>query len=138
LLPNAAIAELVGYTPPGSMACDEPWVEGCIQWRGWQVPLFSFARMAQLADEERQATARIAVLKALNGSTNMSFLAMVTQGFPQLVSVSKQNLNVVPGAEMTPGVAYQIEIDGQTGYIPDLAHVEKTLSRCLAEARKSA
>ncbi len=138
VLPNAAIAELVAYTPPGSMPCEEDWVLGFINWRGWQVPLFSFAKMAGLADEERDTTARVAVLKALTGSTNMPFLALMTQGFPQLVNMNKNNLHVIPGAELTPGVAFQVEIDGSTGYIPDLAHIEKVLSNCLAESKKSA
>ncbi len=138
VLPNAAIAELVAYTPPGSMPCEEDWVLGFINWRGWQVPLFSFSLMAELAEEERDNTARVAILKALTGSTNMPFLALMTQGFPQLHNLNKQNLQIIPGAEMTPGVAYQVEVEGQQGYIPDLTHIENTLSRCLAESKRSA
>ncbi len=138
VLPNAAIAEVVSHSPPGRMPCEQNWILGFINWRGWQVPMFSFSIMAGLAEEEKDVTARVAVLKALTGSTNMPFFAMLTQGFPQLYNLNKQNLQVVPGAEMTPGVAFQVNVEGQTGYIPDLPYIEKALSQCLAENRKTA
>lgn len=137
VLPNAAIAEIISFTPPGTLKCDQNWILGAINWRGWSVPVFSFSILTGLVDEESDQTARIAVIKALTGSTNMPFFAMQTQGFPQLASLSKYNVVADKNTVKKDGVAYEVHIEGQPAWLPDLAYIEKELSACLAEVKKT-
>ena len=46
LLPNATIAEVLSYAAPEPLENAPDWLLGRIRWRGWQLPLMSFARFA--------------------------------------------------------------------------------------------
>ena len=46
LLPNATIAEVLSYADPEPVENAPDWLLGRIRWRGWQLPLVSFARIA--------------------------------------------------------------------------------------------
>jgi len=41
------------------------WLLGRIRWRGWQLPLVSFARLSGIADEQGGLGSKVIVLKAL-------------------------------------------------------------------------
>ena len=50
LLPNATIAEVLSFAPPAPIEGEAPeWLLGRIRWRGWQVPLIAFSRLAGIA-----------------------------------------------------------------------------------------
>ena len=42
LLPNAAVAEVIGYREPDSMANDEPWLQGKVNWHQRELPVIDF------------------------------------------------------------------------------------------------
>src|SRR5207342_875348 len=46
LLPNATIAEVLSFAPPTPVEGAPDWLLGRIRWRGWEVPLVAFSRMA--------------------------------------------------------------------------------------------
>jgi chemosensory pili system protein ChpC len=45
LLPNATVAEVITYSKPEPVADAPEWLLGRIAWRGWRVPLVSFAQL---------------------------------------------------------------------------------------------
>src|SRR3546814_3742971 len=53
LLPNATISEVLSYADPEPVENAPEWLLGRIRWRGWQLPLVSFSRIAGLAEEQR-------------------------------------------------------------------------------------
>lgn len=97
LLPNATVAEVITYSTPEAVPDAPEWVMGRVVWRGWWVPVFSLPMLGGWAARENEAGAKIAVLKALGGNPDMPFMAMVTQGFPRLVTVTADSLRVVNG-----------------------------------------
>lgn len=97
LLPNATVAEVITYSTPDPIEGAPDWIMGRVVWRGWWVPVFSLPMLGGWARRENEAGAKIAVLKALGGNPDMPFLAMVTQGFPRLVTVTADSLQVVDG-----------------------------------------
>ncbi len=103
LLPNATVAEVITYSTPEAVPDAPPWVMGRVVWRGWWVPVFSLPMLGGWAARENEAGAKIAVLKALGGNPDMPFMAMVTQGFPRLVTVTADSLQVVNGSAQDAG-----------------------------------
>lgn len=97
LLPNATVAEVITYSTPEPVEDTPDWLLGRVVWRGWWVPVFSLPMLGGWAARENEAGAKIAVMKALGGNPDMPFLAMVTQGFPRLVTVTADSLRVVDG-----------------------------------------
>src|SRR5690606_14050972 len=68
LLPNATVAEVITYSEPEPVPGAPDWVMGRIRWRGWRIPMVSFARLAGFSQVEGERGSKVAVLKALSGN----------------------------------------------------------------------
>jgi len=120
LLPNATVAEMIGYTNPDPIPEAVDWVLGTILWHGWQVPVVSFSNLIEQAEPEDLEGARICILKTLIDTDRMPYMAIVTQGHPRLVTVSEDNFEEVPTESNPIAVAGRAEVDGHEAILPDL------------------
>src|SRR5690606_38240037 len=87
LLPNASIAEVMSFAPPEPLEDAPEWLIGLTRWRGWQVPLIGFSMLAGVAPEQGGLSSKVLVLKALGGLSKTPYFAILSQGFPRLVTV---------------------------------------------------
>lgn len=135
LLPNATIAEVLSYATPEPLADAPDWLLGRIRWRGWQLPLMSFSRFAGIAEEEGGLGSKVIVLKALGGNARQPYFAMLTQGFPRLVTVTESTLATLDdGGELPAGVLARVRLNENDAMVPDLAALEQRLHDALAAA----
>lgn len=134
LLPNATIAEVLSFADPEPVPNAPDWLLGRIRWRGWQVPLLAFARLAGIADEQGGLGSKVVVLKALGGDAKAPFFALLTQGFPRLVTVSHDALLAQDGAGTLPGVRANVVLNQDAAMLPDLEGVERLIGEALAAA----
>ncbi|MBA2238817.1 MAG: chemotaxis protein CheW [Lysobacter sp.] len=135
LLPNATIAEVMSFAPPEPVADAPDWLLGRIRWRGWQLPLIAFARLASLADEKGGLGSKVVVLKALGGNAKAPYFAVLTQGFPRLVTVSRAGLVVNSDeGELPKGVQARVTLNEDDAFVPDLEAVEQFIFEALATA----
>jgi chemosensory pili system protein ChpC len=135
LLPNATIAEVLSYAPPEPVEAAPEWLLGKIRWRGWQLPLVAFAELAGVGKEPAGLGSKVVVLKALGGNAKAPYFAILSQGFPRLVTVSQEGL--VPdsdSAELPVGVQSRVLMNEDTAFVPDLATVESLITDALAQA----
>ena len=124
LLPNATIAEVLSYAEPDAIGDAPDWLLGRIRWRGWQLPLVSFARLSGIADEQGGLGSKVVVLKALGGDSRHPYFALLTQGFPRLVTVSTDRLLHEPDSELPQGVRTRVWLNDDEAFIPDLEAIE--------------
>ncbi len=135
LLPNATIAEVLSYSAPEPVDNAPEWLLGRIRWRGWQLPLISFSRFSGLAQEVGGLSSKMIVLKALGGDSKHPFFAMLTQGFPRLVTVTEATLSEHDNQDDLPeGVLARVRMNEDDAVVPDLAVLEDSLLEALAAA----
>ena len=135
LLPNATIAEVLSYAEPEPLEDAPDWLLGRIRWRGWQLPLVSFARFAGIAEEQGGLGSKVIVLKALGGNPKRPYFALLTQGFPRLVTVTEQTLATQEEGDGLPaGVLARVRLNENDAMVPDLAALEQRLHAALAAA----
>jgi chemosensory pili system protein ChpC len=135
LLPNATIGEVLARTPVEPVVNAPAWLAGRIEWRGWQVPLVSFASLASLGDEGLTANSKIVVLKALGGDGNLPYIALLTPSFPRLVSVPRDGLLADAAEEELPeGVLVRVLIGDEVALLPDLDKIELMVGEALLQA----
>lgn len=134
LLPNANIAEVLSYAPPEPVDTAPEWLLGKMRWRGWQLPLVAFAELAGLGKEPAGLGSKVVVLKALGGNPKAPYFAILTQGFPRLVTVSQEALPDADNTELPPGVLGCVMMNEDTAFVPDLVAVEGMINDALAEA----
>lgn len=136
LLPNATIAEVMSYADPEPIEATPDWLLGRIRWRGWQLPLIAFARLSGIAEEQGGLGSKVIVLKALGGDPKFPYFALLTQGFPRLVTVSRDTLVTDASSEeaLPEGVQARVLLNENEALLPDLEHVEVLISQALREA----
>ena len=135
LLPNATIAEVLSYADPEPIADAPDWLLGRIRWRGWQLPLVAFSRLAGIGSEKGGLGSKVIVLKALGGDPKAPFFAVLTQGFPRLVTVSRDALVAVESSDpLPPGVIGRVELKDDPALVPDVGRLEAMIDEALAQA----
>ena len=135
LLPNASVAEVVGYEAPESIPDAPDWLLGQVDWRGQSVPLISFERISgQIMEENTGLRTRLAICYTLKGNTQPPYIAILAASIPRLVKVSENNIAPEPEAgELGPEVLRKVWVDGEPAVIPDLDELEERVGLVLAE-----
>lgn len=135
LLPNASVAEVITFSDPEPVENAPAWMLGQIRWRGWRLPLLSFSRFAGWSNEEGQIGAKVVVLKALGGNPKLPYFAMLSQGFPRLVTVSRAALSESHGIKELPvGIHSMVMLNDDAAAVPDLMSLELLIDKALKEA----
>ena len=136
LLPKATISEVLSSADPEPVENAPAWLLGRIRWRGWQLPLVSFARLAATAEEQGDTRSKVIILKALGGNPRAPYFALLTQGFPRLVTVSRERL--AHDADSQSGlpevVQASVVLNDDTAWLPDLGRIEAAISEALQQA----
>ncbi|MFC5577309.1 chemotaxis protein CheW [Lysobacter niabensis] len=135
LLPNATIAEVLSFAPPSPIEGAPDWLLGRIRWRGWELPLIAFSRMAGIAPEAGGLGSKVVVLKALSGDPKAPYFAILTQGFPRLVTVSTDRLLHEPEEHLPQGVSAHVWLNEDEAFIPDLHAIEALIGDAIAQAQ---
>jgi len=137
LLPNATIAEVMSFADPEPVANTPDWLLGRIRWRGWQLPLIAFSRLSGIADEKGGLGSKVVVLKALSGDVKAPYFALLTQGFPRLVTVSQDTVVADGGHDdeaLPAGVQARVLLNEDNALLPDLERVEAMIGEALRQA----
>jgi len=135
LLPNASVAEVITYSEPELVENAPEWLLGRIRWRGWRLPLLSFSRFAGWSQEDGQLGAKVAVLKALGGNPKLPYFAVLSQGFPRLVTVARSALAEAHDMKDLPlGIHSRVTLNDDAAVVPDLLSLELLIDKALNQA----
>jgi chemosensory pili system protein ChpC len=135
LLPNANVAEVISYSEPERVDGAPDWLLGAARWRGWRLPVLSFPQLVGWPAEGAKLGAKVAVLKALGGNPRLPYFAVVSMGFPRLVSVARDRLTVVEDMRQQPlGIQARVQLGEDVAIIPDLMTVELLIDEALSKA----
>jgi len=136
LLPNAAVAEVIGFITPKPLDGSPNWFLGQISWRDSVVPLISFENASRSDSDEAESVQqgkRIAILNTLKGNTASPYIGIVVQGIPRLSVIRN---DIIKSVELMPGnrqsVSEIVDIDGQQLVIPDIDDLEIRLNNVYA------
>jgi len=123
LLPNAAVAEIVGYSQPAAIEQSPDWLLGNVLWRGWQVPVMSFGVLTERLEREAVEDARICLIKNLSSNERIPYVGILAQGFPRLVTVTPDTLTELPDSSTHIAIAGKVEIGDREALVPDLDRI---------------
>ncbi|NWO05729.1 MAG: chemotaxis protein CheW [Alteromonadaceae bacterium] len=132
LLPNVSIAEVVDFDSTHAGDNTPDWLIGFIDWRGLQLPVISYdaANGGELMvpGENR---GRIIVLNTIGpGHATSPFMAMATQGIPSQTRLESAQIRQVD-ADPGPADQMQVEVDGETAWIPNLEYLESLAGKVM-------
>lgn len=135
LLPNANIAEIITFSDPEPVENAPDWLLGRVRWRGWRLPLMSFSMFAGWGIETGTFGTKVAVLKALGNNPRLPYFAVLSTGFPRLVTVSTSNLQEVHDIKELPlGIYSKVVLNDDAAIVPDMLSIELVLDKALNQA----
>lgn len=126
LLPNAVVAEVMGFQTPDPVQEAPEWFLGYLAWRGVMIPVISFEAMTGGYAVMPGHRGRIAIMNALGDHPRLSHYGLVVQAIPSLVRVSGDNVIPVVREDEAenPLIRLSVELDMSQAIIPDLDEVE--------------
>ena len=133
LLPNASIAEVVGYQQPAQIPGAPSWLLGFYEWRQERVPLVVFETLVERASPSVGHRARIAVCKTLGGNPRRPYIGLLLSAMPRLVRVTEDVIAPLDKPEdLGSNVKSQVTVSGETAWIPDLHALEWMVQEALS------
>ena len=128
LIPNASIAEVVGFAEPEPFDQGPDWLLGNVLWHGWQVPVVSFGVLTEQVDEEPTDHAKLCITKSLVHNDRLPYIALLAQGFPKLVTITESTLNEVPDSSRHIAIAGQAVVGDHQAWVPDLDRIAQLVA----------
>lgn len=136
IVPRACVVEVVRFTQPDTEAGAHSWMLGNVSWNGRELPVASFE--GALGKEVPVATGRtrIVVFYATSGQLKSGYFGVLTQGFPQLVRVNKDvlQLDATEGWPESAPVLCRVKMINEFPLVPDLERLENMLAEELIQA----
>lgn len=136
IVPRACVVEVVRFSKPDTEAGSHDWMLGTVNWNGRELPVASFE--GALGKEVPAATGRtrIVVFYAITGQLKSGYFGVLTQGFPQLVRVNKDVLQLSETEDWpdTAPVLCRVKMINEFPLIPDLERLENMLAEELIQA----
>ena len=135
LLPNAVVAEVMGFQVPDPVKGAPEWFLGNLAWRGVMIPVVSFEAMLGGEALTPGHRGRIAILNALGDQPRLSHYGLVVQAIPSLMRVSSDNVIPVIREEVAdnPLIRQSVDLDMSPAFIPDLDEMERQIGSVLEQ-----
>lgn len=136
LLPNVAIAEVVGREAIQPDPRLPDWLAGHLDWNGRRLPVLRFERLnggAAAGDPRRE---RVVVLNSSGRHLPSGQLALVTQAYPHLVTLTRAALQPQPlrDGDRPELLLTRARVANQSALIPDLDVLEAEIVRATLPA----
>lgn len=135
LLPGVAVAEIIPYTQPDRSDDAPEWFIGTITWRKLEVPVISFAALNGQTHKLAGRQRHVAVLNNTGVSDNLPFIAILIQGIPRLVRVTRKDVDDDPETPLSPMELLAVKLAGETVFVPNVGALEKACLDYYSPAR---
>ncbi len=83
LVPNSAVAEIIGYSAPRPLSQCSDWFVGVVLWRGVYIPVVAVEQMCDIATAGVGPRARIAVIYNPNKEPELPYVGIHMQDIPR-------------------------------------------------------
>jgi len=83
LLPNSAVAEIIGYSTPAKLTSTPDWFAGTVMWRGVYVPVVSLESMCEMGASSMGHRSRIAIIYNPEKDDDLPYIGLHIQDIPR-------------------------------------------------------
>jgi chemosensory pili system protein ChpC len=129
LLPNATVAEVIGYRDPEPFPQAEAWLQGKVSWQQRDLPVIDFERLLGEPESAAGVRQRIVICYAFNPGSGWPLIGLVAQGIPRLLRLNREAIESVRGGPVgTSAVRMTLSVAGDDVMIPDLDYLQSRLA----------
>ncbi len=133
IVPRICVAEVVRYNGPKEKYDGPSWFRGNVSWNQMQVPTVNFEELCGLTSTKPGGRTRVAIFNGLSGVLRTGFFGVLTEGFPQLVRVNRDVMELDDQhawPEDGP-VICQIRMINEYPLVPDIEKLEMMIQNFL-------
>lgn len=136
IVPRACVAEVVRYMPPQDRPEGPSWFRGFVNWNERRVPVIRIEELCGLEAAPPGGRTRLAIFHCLSGSIAGGVFGVLTEGFPQLVRVNRDVMEIYDEHAWPDDgpVICQIRMINEFPLIPDLEKLELMVRDVIADA----
>lgn len=128
LLPNVAVAEVVGFRDPTPYDAAPVWLLGTLPWRGVAVPVVSLAMASEEpAEVVHGYRSRLVISYTPSGNGALPYVGIAAVGPPRLTRLSPGVLEPVQGPRGNPFVLHALIYAERLAWIPNLDALERAV-----------
>lgn len=130
IVPRACVAEVVRYTPPVQKDGNQNWMLGTISWNGRDLPVVAFEGAIGNDVPAPTGRTRVVVFYSSTGGVRSGFFGVLTQGFPQLVRVNEEVLQLDSKEGWPEGapILCRVKMINEFPLIPNLEMLEEMIA----------
>ncbi len=123
VIPNAAVAEIIGYSTPRSLPDSSAWFPGVVLWRGVYVPVISLEEMCSLDSAIIGARSRIAIIYNPEKDTELPYLGVHIQDIPRAYLAELETMDFGSDDGLSQYFLSDVDEEHLARVIPDLDRI---------------
>jgi chemosensory pili system protein ChpC len=135
LVPNSAVAEIIGYSAPRELEGSSDWFQGVVLWRGVYVPVVAVEEMCGAGSAEVRPRARIAIIYNPQGDSDLPYLGIHIQDIPRAY-LAEAETTISGGDEgLSEYLITRVDDEELARAIPNLDRIIAALKQEYSEAK---
>ena len=135
LVPNSAVAEIIGYSAPRRLANCSDWFAGVVLWRGVYVPVVAIEQMCNIASAGAGPRARIAIIYNPEKDPDLPYLGIHMQDIPRAYLADPDSTESGSSEGLSEYLMTRVDDEQLARAIPDLDRIIADLKREYNPAR---
>ena len=135
LVPNSAVAEIIGYSTPRHLSDSSDWFTGVVLWRGVYIPVVAVEKMCGLNTAQTGPRARIAIIYNPEKDPELPYLGIHMQDIPRAYLAEADSMESGNDEGLNEYLVARVDDEQLGRVIPDLDKIIADLKREFNPAR---
>lgn len=123
LIPNSAVAEIIGYSTPRGLPDTSDWFPGVVLWRGVYVPVVTVEQMCSIGTAQVGPRARIAIIYNPEKDPELPYLGIHMQDIPRAYLAEAESMESGSGEGLSQYLVTRVDDEQLARVIPDIDRI---------------
>ena len=119
LIPNSAVAEIIGYSIPHRLSDTSEWFPGVVLWRGVYVPVVEVEKLCHLGDAQVGPRTRIAIIYNPEKDPEIPYIGIHMQDIPRAYLAEAESMETGNDDGLNPYLLTRVDDEQLARVIPD-------------------
>ena len=120
LVPNSAVAEIIGYSTPRALDDTSDWFAGVVLWRGVYVPVVAVEQMCNIDTAQVGPRGRIAIIYNPEKDEEIPYLGIHMQDIPRAYLAEFDSMETGNDDGLSPYLSSGVDDDQLARAVPNL------------------
>ena len=120
LIPNSAVAEIIGYSTPRRLSDSSDWFAGVVLWRGVYVPVVAVEQMCNVDTAQVGPRTRIAIIYNPEKDPDLPYLGIHMQDIPRAYLAEADSMESGSNEGLNEYLVTRVDDEQLARVIPDL------------------